>query len=214
MDFGLAFSYVFEDEDWIKKIVITGIISIIPIIGQIALLGWSLEVARRVIRGDATPLPDWSDFGGLLTLGVKAFVISFVFALPLMFISIPSAFINSADSDSGQAVLTFLIFCISCFGLIYGLALAFFLPAAYGELAATDELGASFNIGKIFGHIRAAPSAYLLTFLGMIAAGILASFGVILCIVGVLFTGAYAYAVQGHLFGQAYKEATAGDTAA
>ena len=213
MDFGQAFSYVFEDEDWIKKIVITAIISIIPIVGQIALLGWSLEVARRVIRGDATPLPDWSDFGGLLTLGVKAFVISFVFALPLMFISIPSALIDSANSDAGQAVLTFLIFCISCFGLLYGLALAFFLPAAYGELAATDDLGASFNIGKIFGHIRAAPSAYLLTFLGIIAAGILASFGIILCFVGVLFTGAYSYAVQGHLFGQAYKEATAADTA-
>jgi hypothetical protein len=98
--------------------------------------------------------------------------------------------------------------------LLYGLALAFFLPAAYGELAATDDLGASFNIGKIFGHIRAAPSAYLLTFLGMIAAGILASFGVILCFVGVLFTGAYSYAVQGHLFGQAYKEATASEAAA
>jgi hypothetical protein len=48
----------------------------------------------------------------------------------------------------------------------------------------------------------------------MIASGILASFGVILCFVGVLFTGAYAYAVQGHLFGQAYKEATAGEAAA
>ncbi len=214
MDFGLAFSYVFEDEDWIKKIVITAIISIIPIVGQVALLGWSVEIARRVIRGDSTPLPDWSDFGGLLTLGVKAFVISFVFALPLMFISIPSALLDSVSSDSGEAVLTFFIFCISCFALLYGLALAFFLPAAYGELAATDDLGASFNIGKIFGHIRAAPSAYLLTFLGIIAAGILASFGIILCFVGILFTAAYSYAVQGHLYGQAYKEATAAAPAA
>lgn len=214
MDFGLAFSYVFEDEEWIKKIVITAIISIIPFVGQIALLGWSLEIARRVIRGDATPLPDWSDFGGLLTLGVKAIVISFVFALPLMFISIPSALLDSVSSDAGEAVLTFFIFCISCFALIYGLALAFFLPAAYGELAATDDLGASFNIGKIFGHIRTAPTAYLLTFLGIIAAGILASFGIILCFVGIIFTAAYSYAVQGHLFGQAYKEATTAAPAA
>lgn len=214
MDFGLAFSYVFQDEEWVKKIVITAIISIIPIIGQIALLGWSLEIARRVIRGDATPLPDWSDFGGLLTLGLKAFVIGFVFALPIVFLSIPSAFIDSANSDAASAVLTFLIFCISCFALLYGIALAFFLPAAYGELAATDNLGASFNIVKIIGHVRAAPSAYLLTFLGIIAAGFLASLGIILCFVGVVFTGAYSYAVQGHLFGQAYREATSGEAAA
>lgn len=214
MDFGLAFSYVFEDEDWIKKLVITAIIGIIPIVGQIALLGWSLEVARRVIREDETPLPDWSDFGGLLTLGVKAFVIGFVFSLPLVFISIPSALLDSVNSDSAQAILTFFIFCISCFALLYGLALAFFLPASYGELAATDDLGASFNIGKMFRYIRAAPNAYLLTFLGIVASGILASFGVILCFVGVLFTSAYAYAVQGHLYGQAYKQATAAESAA
>lgn len=214
MDFGLAFSYVFEDEEWIKKIVITAIISIIPILGQVALLGWAVEIARRVIRDDPTPLPDWSDFGGLLTLGVKAFVVSFVFALPLMLISIPSAFMDSVSSDGGEAILSFFIFCLSCFALLYGLGLAFFLPAAFGELAATDELGASFNVGKIFGLIRAAPSAYLLTFLGIIAAGILASFGIILCFVGVLFTGAYSYAVQGHLFGQAYKEASPGEAVA
>jgi hypothetical protein len=214
MDFGLAFSYVFEDEEWIKKIVITAIISLIPFIGQIALLGWSVEIARRVIRSDATPLPDWSDFGGLLTLGLKAFVVSFVFALPLVFISIPSALLDTVSSDSGEAILTFFIFCISCFALLYGLALAFFLPAAFGELAATDNLGASFNIGKVFGHIRAAPSGYLLTFLGIIVSGFLASFGIILCFVGIIFTATYAYAVQGHFYGQAYKEATAAEAAA
>ncbi|MGD2058732.1 MAG: DUF4013 domain-containing protein, partial [Anaerolineales bacterium] len=114
MDFGLAFSYVFEDEEWVKKLVITAIIAIIPIVGQIALLGWSLEITRRVIREEATPLPDWSDFGGLFTLGVKAFVVAFVFSLPLMFISIPSALLDSVNSDSAQVILTFFIFCISC----------------------------------------------------------------------------------------------------
>ena len=36
MDFGLAFSYLFKDPDWFKKIVIVALIGLIPIVD-----GWS-----------------------------------------------------------------------------------------------------------------------------------------------------------------------------
>jgi hypothetical protein len=42
--------------------------------------------------------------------------------------------------------------------------------------------------------------------------GFIASFGTILCLIGVLFTGFYANCVTGHAYGQAYliaKERTA-----
>ncbi len=209
MDFGLSFSFPFQDEDWIKKIVLTAVISLIPLIGQFALIGWMVELTRRVIRGDAEPLPDWADFGGILVLGLKMFVIGFVYALPLMFISIPMAIFDSLiDSESAAALYTVVTMCFSCFALIYGLALAFFFPAAVGELAASDDLGAAINPKNIIAHVRAAPNAYFLALLGTIVAGFLAGFGIILCFVGLIFTAVYAYAVQGHLYGQAYIEAT------
>ena len=209
MDFGLSFSFPFQDEEWVKKIVLTAVISLIPIIGQLALIGWLVELTRRVIRGDTEPLPDWADFGGILVLGLKMFAIGFVYALPLMFATIPMAIFDSLiDSDSAAVLYTIVTLCFSCFALIYGLALAFFFPAAVGELAATDNLGAAINPMNIIAHLRAAPSAYLLAFLGTIVAGFLSGFGIILCFVGVIFTTVYAYAVQGHLYGQAYLEAT------
>jgi len=209
MDFGLSFSYPFQDEEWVKKIVLTAVISLIPLIGQLALIGWLVELTRRVIRGDSEPMPDWADFGGILVLGLKAFAIGFVYALPLMFISIPMAIFDSLiDSESAVALYTVVTLCFSCFALIYGLALAFFFPAAVGELASNDDLGAAINPVKILAHVRAAPSAYLLAFLGTIVAGFLSGFGIILCFVGIIFTTVYASAVQGHLYGQAYLEAT------
>lgn len=209
MDFGLAFSFPFQDEGWVKKVVLTAVISLIPIIGQIALIGWLVELTRRVIRGDAEPLPDWADFGGILVLGLKMFAIGFVYAIPLMFMTIPMAIFDAlVDSDSAVALYTIVTLCFSCFALIYGLALAFFIPAAVGELAATDNLGAAINPTNIIAHVRAAPSAYLLAFLGTIVAGFLSGFGIILCFVGVILTAVYASAVQGHLYGQAYLEAT------
>lgn len=209
MDFGLAFSFPFQDEEWVKKVVLTAVISLIPIIGQIALIGWMVELTRRVIRGDAEPLPDWADFGDILVLGLKMFAIGFVYAIPLMFIAIPMAIFEALiDSDSAVALYTIVTLCFSCFSLIYGLGLAFFIPAAVGELAATDNLGAAINPTNIIAHVRTAPSAYLLAFLGTIVAGFLSGFGIILCFVGVILTAVYASAVQGHLYGQAYLEAT------
>ncbi len=106
-------------------------------------------------------------------------------------------------------MVAFLTICFSCFSILYGLALAFIYPAALGELAATDDLGSALNPSRLIELIRKAPNAYVLTFIATIGAGFLAGFGVLLCLVGVLFTSAYAYAVYGHLYGQAYLEATA-----
>ena len=50
MEFSRAFSYVFEDSDWFKKIALAALVSLIPIIGQIFLIGWALEITSRVIK--------------------------------------------------------------------------------------------------------------------------------------------------------------------
>ena len=65
MDFGKAFSYVFDDSDWLKKVGLGGLIYLVPIL-NFAAAGYSLEVAQRVINDDPRPLPEWSDIGGKL----------------------------------------------------------------------------------------------------------------------------------------------------
>ncbi len=210
MDFGLAFSFPFQDEDWIKKVLIAAVISIIPILGQVVVFGWSLEIARRVIQKHPAPLADWGDFGGVLVLGLKGFVITFVYMIPIMLLSAPTSIASALlDPDEMATVITILSICTGCLSLIYGILMAFVLPAAYGQLASTDSIGSAFRLGRIVELVRAAPAAYLMVILGLIIVGILAPLGVILCFVGVFATMAYAAAVQGHLYGQAFVEASA-----
>lgn len=207
MDVGLAFSFPFQDEDWVTKLILAAVIMLVPIIGIIVVLGWTLMITRNVIRGEAKPLAGWSDFAGLLTLGFKAFLISLIYALPIIIIIIPFGLIASMFEDA-DSWIAFASICFSCLSILYGIVLAFIYPAAMGELAANDDFAAALNPARIIELVRKAPNAYVLTFLATIGVSFLAGFGVLLCIVGVLFTMAYSYAVYGHLFGQAYLEAT------
>ena len=58
MDFGAAFSFMFDDEDWPKKLALASVLSL-TVVGIFPVLGWGLEVVRRVAKGDPEPLPDW-----------------------------------------------------------------------------------------------------------------------------------------------------------
>ncbi len=215
MDFGLAFSFPFQDEQWVKKLLISAVLMIIPIIGWIAVLGWSIEVTRRVIRQHPEPLPDWSEFGALLALGFKGFLIGVLFSIPAFVISLPNFLLTAfaADSQDWQTVIVIVSICTSCVSLLYSIVLAFATPAAYGELAATDQIGSAINPGRLWALVRTAPSAYLIAILGTLVGGIVAMLGVIACVVGVFFTFAYYFALAGHLYGQAYIQGSAAPAA-
>ncbi len=216
MNFGQAFTYVFEDPDWAKKVLIPALIAIIPLVGQIFLHGWSLDIARRVIQKNPRPLPDL-DFGRQFVDGLKGFVIGLVYAIPVIIITIPitiaSSTISSAGPNQAPTAATTIATLVSvcCGGLIflYSILLAFYLPAAYGNFAAGGNLGAGFRFAEIFGLLRASPGAYLIVFLGLIVSGFIGGLGVIACGIGVVVTLAYSMAVNGHLYGQAFNEATA-----
>jgi len=84
------------------------------------------------------------------------------------------------------------------------------VPPALGNLASTDELGAAFRFGEVFGLLRAAIGPYLLSLLIIaVTALVLSPIGVLLCGIGVLLTSAYLQLLSGHLYGQAYKVAKA-----
>jgi hypothetical protein len=206
MDLGLAFSFPFQDEEWIKKVLIAAVLLFIPVIGWLAVFGWALEITRRVIRESEETLPDWTEFADLFVLGLKGFVISFVYSLPIMLFTAPLTVLGWFEDLQGLVAV--LSICTSCFSFLYSILLGLVLPAGLGILADSDNLAEAINPSKILVILRAAPGAYVITFVGAIIASFVSSVGVILCVVGVLFTSAYAVTFQGHLIGQAYNEAS------
>jgi VanZ family protein len=213
MDFVKSFTYQFEDPDWLKKIGIAALISLIPLVGQFFVLGWLVDTTKRVIDKVENPMGDWSDFGGYFVKGLAIFVIGFIYALPIIIFEvclygIIFAMAGSATSDTTGSILGILTTCLSCLVFIYVILLLFVLPAAYANYAATGSFSAGLRFGEVFGLVRKAPGAYLLVVLGEILAAFLAGLGMILCIIGIIITAAYANAAISHLYGQAYNEAS------
>ena len=212
MDFGKAFSFVFEDEDWIKKIGVGGLISLIPVIGAFLVLGWGVEVVKRVIRDDAEILPDWSDFGGYLARGFLVFLVAFVYMLPIILLQVCSSlpFLYEAADETLITLFTIVTVCFGCVTLLYSIAAYLVLPAAIANYAATDDISAAFKLGEVFKMVRDNIGTYAMVLLGGIVASIVASLGSIACVIGVLFTSVYSFAINGHLWGQAYKISKSG----
>ena len=213
MDFGKAFTFVFDDPEWLKKIAINSLIGLIPIVGQIYVMGWGLEVARRIVAGSGQPLPD-VDFGTYLGYGFKAFVVALVYTAPIWVLSIIvaglSALLYEVSQDAANAIGLIVGICFGSFGLIYGLLMGVMMPAAFTRMVVFGSIKDGLAFGSVFSLVRAAPGAYLLVLVGSMVAGFLASIvGTLACGIGVIFTMTLYQAVMGHFYGQAYLAAGA-----
>lgn len=219
VDYGKAFTFPQEDPDWIKKVAIAGAVTLIPVVGGFLLWGYMIEIVRRVIAGESPVLPEWTDFGGILKKGLYYFVVAFVYALPLILLlvcmSLPSlglAFVGDND-DTVQVLATISTIVYACFGClaaIYALLMSVVMPAAIGKLAVTGEIAPALRFGEVFALVRAKPAIYIIVMLlSALAISVLTSIGSIACFIGAFWGAAYGALAAGHLYGQAYRVATA-----
>jgi hypothetical protein len=213
LDFSQALTFQFKDLRWLQKLALAALVSLIPVIGQIIVLGWSFRIARAVITQEEQQFPEL-DLVEDFVRGFKGWVINLVYALPAIVFAFPLTIglgLVIAATDGRTAVVwTLLALCLTGLLVAYGLVLALVLPAAYANFIAQDEqLLAGLNLRQVFGLVRREPVAYFMVFLGGLLCAFITMFGLVGCVIGVVATGAYALTVMGHLYGQAYREANA-----
>ncbi|GAB4542626.1 MAG: hypothetical protein Kow0063_34870 [Anaerolineae bacterium] len=203
MDIGYSFSYMFQDEDWIKKILIGGVVLLIPIV-NFAAIGYLVQIIRNVRAGQPLPLPEWDEFGKYFMDGLWIFLIFLVWSIPIIIVACLNGIGAAAVAENDDMANAFGIVsaCFSCLMALWGLVVAVVSPAIMVRYAQVGEFMSGFRFGEIFGIITANVGNYIIVLLLMWVAGFIASLGVILCVVGVIFTQFWSYLVAGNLLGQ------------
>lgn len=219
MDFGKAFSYPFQDPEKWKKVIIMGLITLIPILGQLVLAGWMIDVIKKVINHEDVDLPNL-EFGSQLSKGFGIFVIALVYAIPMIIVGAvqgaittgTTVMMSNGDETTNTAVtigMTLVMICIGLIYLVYGVILGFMFPVVYGRYAETGKISEGLKFGAIFGMVRKAIGPVFIALLGTMVASLVGSLGSVACGVGILVTLPYSMAVMGHFYGQAYNIAKA-----
>jgi hypothetical protein len=205
IDFGKAFTFIFDDERWFDKLIVPILVSLIPVVGGLAFTGYILRTIKNVIQNEVNPLPDF-EFGEDLSRGFRLFLIGLVYSLPIMLVVglalIPMLRLNSNESLSALAV----IFLVLAFLLMiaYSLFLMLIQPIMTANFAVKDTFASGFELRLFFKRLGNNFVAWLIVYAGIFLAGIISPVGSILFFVGVLLTTAYSQLMVAHLTGQAY----------
>jgi hypothetical protein len=199
---------MFKDENWIKKILIGGVVGFIPIV-NFAAIGYMIQIIRNVRDGQSLPLPEWDEFGKYFVDGLWIFLIFLVWAIPIILVGclqgVGTAVVADASEDAANA-LGVVSVCFTCVIVLWSLVIAAVSPAIMVRFAEVGEFMAGFRFSEIFDIIRANVGNYIIVILMIWVAGLIASLGVILCVIVVIFTQFWSYLVAGNLVGQLAAE--------
>ncbi len=216
MDIGKSFTYVFEDQNWIMKVLIGGVVSLIPIV-NFAAYGYMLTAMKNIADGQPNPLPEWGEFGAHFMKGLYAFVGILIYFLPMIVLFccffvlsfVGTAGAGAAGRNGGDAIGTVVALaglCFQCLAALYALVAGVTLYAPLTRFAmSNNQLSIFWDFRGNLDLITKNLSNYIIAILIVLVAGFVAGFGVILCFIGVFFTQFWSQLVAAHVFGQFWR---------
>jgi len=205
VDAGEAFGFVFRSRNWFGRLAVGGFCLLffwLFFIPLFLLLGYAVETARTISHG-GRELPPWTDVGTKLKEGFVFAVVLFIWELP-----------GSILSGSGKPIFhgcilnhcvvssyTFGPSALAPLGGLYTLLLGLLTAAIWSQYL-EGGFTSAFDFRAIFRRALLRPGMTIVVWLMAIVAGIIGGLGVILIVIGLLFTLPYSFAVIANLYGQ------------
>jgi hypothetical protein len=234
MDIQKSFSYPFEDKQWVSKMGLGAVISLVPVL-NFAMTGYMIQIVRNLMNDVQEPLPNWDDLGKKFMDGLMLVLAGLVYALPVIILSclplsvmtIPAIIAsgNSDFQDIANAVTGaggVLFAAMSCLFVAYGLVLSVIFPAIYVNYAQEGTFASCFKLREVFNLIGKNAAAFFTAWGMSLVAGLVVGLvtGIVTSVLGLipclgwiaalvisLAVGVYLMMIYAHLFGQFGKQA-------
>jgi hypothetical protein len=220
VDIGRAFRFVFDDPEWVKKVLIGGafVLASSFIIGIFFIAGYWVRLIRNVAAGSARPLPEWDDLGAIFSDGLTAVGVAFVHVFGVIAIvggvgcaggMVLFGLGGAAAHGRGEEALGALggmgIMGLYFVFIILMLAMNLYLPSALARVALRGDFATGFDWRANVAFIRDNLANYLLSLVFYFVANFVSQFGVLLCCVGVFPMMFWAYCVLGFGLGETVR---------
>jgi len=218
VDFGRSFTFVGEDPDWIKKILIGGAFTLACalLVGVPFVLGYFSRTLRNVVTGEPRPMPEWDDLGGIFNEGLRLTAVYLLYTLGVVavvaalgcMVMLPVMALSGGGGDVSDALgVLGGLGIVGAYGLamVGFLALAVYLPAALARAALRGTVADGFAWRETLGFIRANLGNYLISLVIYLLASFLSQFGILLCCVGVFPAAFWGYMVLAVALGQTVR---------
>ncbi len=209
MDYGKMIKFPMNDKDWILKIIIGGILSIIPIINFIS-FGYEVKVMKNTIN--KTPfMPEWKGFIELFIKGLIVFVIALLYMIvPLIIFGAVAGFSTLSYAIGGftnpYGIIVAILPALFIGGILF-LIIGFILPMAIALYIKSDNFSDAFKFSEILDRIKSIFGEYLasyiiLVILGFILMliGLIPLIGWLLSLFGSFYLGVFAFNMFGELY--------------
>lgn len=220
MDFEKAFTYIKDDEQWMPKLGIGAAVQFLAflIVPIFLLPGYMLQIMRNVRDGVEPTLPEWDDWGKLLTDGLTIVGAQLIYTLPFWLITCLAIALTvgagaTGSEDLAAAVGVTSAVLISCLSLLFVIAWIFVGPAIAIQYVREESFASCFRFGEVIAIVRDNISDILMITLAFIAAQFAITFAIgmlnvipclgtiIALVIGIAFYP-YLMMARGHLYGQ------------
>jgi hypothetical protein len=206
---------------------------VVPLVPMLFVAGYQKAVARAAIDTGELTMPEWDNWSGYLTDGLKVFGAGLLLMLPailLFSVGLGGMLVTSVGAaiaeEGGQAqqvawTLPLLLGSFAGIGLfgvgaLLLMAASLIYPIATAHLIATDDFGAAFRFREWLPILRANLGGFALAYLVVMGVGFLMSVVVqilqltlvLCCLVPAVFAvyAAYTGILSSALFGLAYRD--------
>lgn len=217
LGFTTSWKMLTRDKGWIKPILILTLVGWIPILGQIAILGYGLEWARLTAWGvDAAPKQRGVVYGKVLATGGIAFLVMLTMGLVTGIVdtilfgrwySITSLpFGSSIFADSVITLAGDVTSVLGIAVLVVNLLMGAFITAAMLRATLYDSFGAGWRIDRLFQMVVRDPGGFFHAYAVSLIGGIVNS------VYAMVVTLAGGLAAFGGAMGVALSMGIASDT--
>ncbi|HIQ11660.1 MAG TPA: DUF4013 domain-containing protein [Caldilineales bacterium] len=218
MDYAKAITFIFQDDNWIGTLLIGGGVTLLgffffwtligPFLAYALLTGYMMQLIRDVYKDPDAELPPWEDWGAKMADGLKLMVAQFIWELPLFLVMIPflGAMILSTIYPDSDVLAVFAIvsyFGFLCLTFFYSMFFMIVQPAMTINLTIHDAFARAFDFTGIFRIIKTHLAEVLIIALLVYGISYFAGImGMVMLLIGVVFTSFWVMLVRGHLYGQ------------